>query len=309
MTELSGTTAEDRLPLTQPKDGRRRRASLIVALALHVGAAGALLAYWRADIDEVANAPLILVELAALPAAPEVTPSAQPPGPQQKEATPSPPSPQDAKHETKREPKRDTEPDQKPPVETTETAMIEPAPKVEEPIPAPPVAKAEEPVTPPVAAAKPEKQEKTVEPAKTEPPPKPAEQTQQRKTRPSRAQQASAPSASTHRAARAVAPAPGVMSRNPNALPNWRSALVNRLERYKRYPPDARGQRGVARLAFSVDRGGRVHHARIVRSSGSSALDRATLALIARAQPLPPPPPEVRGAQIAIVVPIRYSMR
>jgi outer membrane biosynthesis protein TonB len=156
MTELNGPTEEDRLPLTQPKDGRRRRASLIVALALLVGAAGALLAYWRADIDEVANAPLILVELAALPAAPEVTPSAQPPGPQQKEAAPSPPSPQDAKHETKREPKRDTEPDQKPPVETTETAMIEPAPKVEEPIPAPPVAKAEEPVTPPVGGATPE---------------------------------------------------------------------------------------------------------------------------------------------------------
>ena len=94
-------------------------------------------------------------------------------------------------------------------------------------------------------------------------------------------------------------------------MPNWKSALVARLERYKRYPAEAqaRGEHGVAQLAFSVDRSGGVHHARIVRSSGSHALDAATLALVARAAPLPPPPPEVRGAQIAITVPIRYNMR
>jgi protein TonB len=46
-----------------------------------------------------------------------------------------------------------------------------------------------------------------------------------------------------------------------------------------------------------------------VRSSGSSLLDRATLELVERAQPLPAPPPEVRGAQIAIVVPINYNLR
>jgi protein TonB len=65
----------------------------------------------------------------------------------------------------------------------------------------------------------------------------------------------------------------------------------------------------VAQLAFSVDRSGGVHHARIVRSSGSSLLDEATLALVERAAPLPAPPPEISGAQIAISVPIRYNMR
>ena len=84
-----------------------------------------------------------------------------------------------------------------------------------------------------------------------------------------------------------------------------------KLERYKRYPSEAqaRGEYGVAQLAFNVDRSGGVHHARIVRSSGSSALDSATLDLVMRAQPLPPPPPEIQGAQIPIVVPIRYSAR
>jgi protein TonB len=94
-------------------------------------------------------------------------------------------------------------------------------------------------------------------------------------------------------------------------LPNWKSLLVAQLERNKRFPAEAqaRGEHGVAQLAFSVDRRGGVHNARIVRSSGSSLLDRETLALVQRAQPLPPPPPELAGAQIAIVVPIRYNMR
>jgi protein TonB len=71
----------------------------------------------------------------------------------------------------------------------------------------------------------------------------------------------------------------------------------------------ARGEQGVAQLAFSVDRHGGVHDARIVRSSGSELLDRETLAMVQRAQPLPPPPPELPGTQIAIVVPIRYNIR
>ncbi|MGZ9006313.1 MAG: energy transducer TonB family protein, partial [Burkholderiales bacterium] len=56
------------------------------------------------------------------------------------------------------------------------------------------------------------------------------------------------------------------------------------------------------------DRSGGVHNARIAKSSGSSALDRETLALATRAQPLPPPPAELSGAQIPISVPLRYNM-
>ena len=122
---------------------------------------------------------------------------------------------------------------------------------------------------------------------------------------------ASAPSPAEKRAAHAAAPAPGAASQNPSALPNWKSELVSRLERYKRYPPEAqaRGEHGVAQLAFSVDRSGGVHHARIARSSGSSLLDSATLAMVERAAPLPPPPAELAGTQIAVSVPIRYDTR
>lgn len=141
-------------------------------------------------------------------------------------------------------------------------------------------------------------------------PPKPPEKPQHKPAR-KQASLTSAPSAIEHKAERTAAPAPGARSHNFDALPNWKSALVSQLERYKRYPSQAqaRGESGVAQLAFSVDRSGGVHNARIVRSSGSSALDSATLDLVARAQPLPPPPPEIHGAQIPVVVPIRYSVR
>ncbi len=121
------------------------------------------------------------------------------------------------------------------------------------------------------------------------------------------------PARPNKQAERAAAPTPGAASHNPDAVPNWKSQLVARLERYKRYPPEAqsRGEQGVAQLAFSVDRSGGVHHARIVRSSGSSLLDAATLALVERAAPLPPPPPETcrRADRDLGADPLRYALR
>lgn len=142
-------------------------------------------------------------------------------------------------------------------------------------------------------------------------PPKPVEKPKDNIPKRKQASLASAPSTAEHRAERAAAPAPGAVTRNPDALPTWRSQLMARLERYKRYPAEAqsRGERGEALLAFAIDRSGAAHNARIARSSGSAALDRETLDLIARAQPLPPPPPEVPGAQISVTVPIRYNFR
>lgn len=141
--------------------------------------------------------------------------------------------------------------------------------------------------------------------------PKPIEKPKDKVPKRKHASIASAPSTAERQAERAAAPAPGASAHNPDAVPNWKSQVAARLERYKRYPSDAqsRGEQGVAQLAFSVDRGGGVHNARIVRSSGSGALDQATLALLERAAPLPAPPPEIAGSQIAISVPIRYSIR
>ena len=58
-----------------------------LALALGIHAAGAaVLLGWGEDPDLVANAPLIMIELAALPVAPDIKPTEIPPGPQQTQA-------------------------------------------------------------------------------------------------------------------------------------------------------------------------------------------------------------------------------
>ncbi len=234
------------------------RWTLCFALVLffHVAGAAALLARWNEEPDQVANAPVITIELAPLPVAPQTEPTPAPPGPQQSEAQPEP---------------------QQTPVEQPDMTSA--------------IARDAELLVMPL--------------------PKPVEKRPEKKRPHKLASLASTPSSAEQKAERAAASAAGRISSDPNALPNWKSELVARLERYKRYPSDAqaRNEYGVVQLAFGVDRGGGVHNARIVRSSGSAALDRATLDLIARAQPLPPPPPDIHGARIAIVVPIRYSMR
>ena len=83
------------------------------------------------------------------------------------------------------------------------------------------------------------------------------------------------------------------------------------LERNKRYPESAqsRRQQGVAQVFFSLDRQGRVIDSRVVRSSGASALDEEALAILRRAQPFPPPPPELSGQRVNLTVPIRFNLK
>jgi len=232
-------------------------ACFALAVCIHGAGAAALLAHWKDSSDLVASAPVITIDLAPVPVAPEIKPTELPPGPQQTNAEPQPD-----------------------PVKPVEKIELPPEPKAE-----------------PVLAVT--------------PPPKPIDKPKEKKPKQLHASLASAPTNAEQKAEQAAAPSPGASARDSNALPNWKSLLVATLERNKRYPADAeaRGDRGVAELAFGVDRRGGVHHPRIVRSSGSSALDRETLAMVERAAPLPPPPAEIAGAEISIVVPIRYNMR
>lgn len=96
-----------------------------------------------------------------------------------------------------------------------------------------------------------------------------------------------------------------------NAVPDWQSRLQTHLERHKRYPAaaQARQERGVVLVSFEMDRGGRLLTSRVERTSGHAALDDEALALLARAQPFPSPPPELAGAQVRVAVPIRFNLR
>jgi periplasmic protein TonB len=116
-----------------------------------------------------------------------------------------------------------------------------------------------------------------------------------------------APQSAPAPAERAAAPAMASVARPTSAaVANWERLLVAQLERHKRYPPQARGKVGEARLAFSIDRTGRVLASRIVHSSGSEALDQEALALVRRAAPFPPPPVGLPDDRLLFVVPVRY---
>jgi protein TonB len=90
----------------------------------------------------------------------------------------------------------------------------------------------------------------------------------------------------------------------------WKARLLSHLERYKRYPSEARmkGTEGTALLSFGMDRDGRVLGYRLVRSSGSPELDDEAFAMIVRASPLPPVPPEINAEVVQLVVPVRFRM-
>jgi protein TonB len=80
-------------------------------------------------------------------------------------------------------------------------------------------------------------------------------------------------------------PTPGAAVASRDMVKRWESELVAHIERFKRYPADARahGEQGIAQVAFIIDRDGLVLSSRIVHSSGSPALDAETLAMLSRA--------------------------
>lgn len=266
----------------RPIRGARRLAlwggCLVIALGGHALAIGLILHWPSTPLDPVLGGQPITVALAPQTVAPETASDALPA-----------PVPSKAQPET-------------PP----EHPLARPVPPEAEPVlqaqPAPQHA------APPIAA-------ETL-PAQLAllPPPRPRvaekEKAVQKNRRESHARASAAPPRADRKAAHDAAPASGTAVRDSNAVPNWKTRLVAQIERFKRYPPEAeaRGEQGTAEVSFSVDRHGGVHHPRLVKGTGSASLDRDALAWVARAAPLPPPPPEVAGALIPIVVPLRYRL-
>lgn len=97
----------------------------------------------------------------------------------------------------------------------------------------------------------------------------------------------------------------------PGQATDYMSLLQAWLHKHKEYPrrAQARRQEGTALLYFVMDRDGRVSDSHIQRSSGYQLLDEEVLALIRRAEPLPPPPPELAGDNIKLVVPVQFFLR
>lgn len=95
------------------------------------------------------------------------------------------------------------------------------------------------------------------------------------------------------------------------ALASYNQLVAAHLQRFKQYPATARaaGEQGVARVRFTLGRNGQVLGSGLAGSSGSSALDGETVAMVRRAQPFPPIPGDVKQSTISFVVPVRFAAR
>jgi protein TonB len=267
-------------------------AAFVVASA-H-GTAGWVIANWqRAEAAMGAPPAAVMIELAPLAVAPEAPPQEVAPGPEMAEAQPEPePPPPDPVEQPK-----EIEP---PPPEPEPVAIPEPEIKIPE---LPPLPDAAAILTPP-----PKEQPKPPPPeVKPKPKPKPKVVGKKKPIRPDKpkAEQTSAPVAQDQVAPRAAAPNAGASSPSPAATASWRGSLMAHLNRYKRFPGGA--SPGTVQVAFSIDRGGRVLSARLVRGSGDAALDEEAVSMIRRASPVPAPPDGLGGGAIALSVPIKFS--
>ena len=87
------------------------------------------------------------------------------------------------------------------------------------------------------------------------------------------------------------APAASAVSAGASAaaLASYRQMVAAHLQRFKQYPPAAKaaGQQGTSRVSFTLSRSGGVLSVGLGGSSGHSALDAETLAMVRRAQPFP----------------------
>jgi protein TonB len=95
------------------------------------------------------------------------------------------------------------------------------------------------------------------------------------------------------------------------AVASYKQMVAAHLQRFKQYPPAAKaaGQQGTARVSFTLSRSGQVLSAGLGGSSGHSALDAETLAMVRRAQPFPPFPSDVKQGSMSFSAPVAFYIR
>jgi len=228
------------------------------------------------------NLPAIMVDMAPVTSAPQSTPLERAPGPVMDQADASPPEP--AKQQMVEEQIAPTPPQEKPEV-------VAPPEQKAQPTPAPEPAK----IVPDDAKPAPVKPKVVRPEAKKPNDAAPAPRT----TAPPRVER-QAPAASANSAGASA-----------SALASYNQRVRAHLMRFHEYPPAAKaaGQRGVARLSFTLGRGGQAIASRLAGSSGHAALDAQAMSMVRRAQPFPPIPPEINQSSIAFTIPVEYAVR
>lgn len=262
------------------RDGARWGVSAAVIVVLHVAAALLATSWLKSQPEQGVSLPAIMIDMAPVTSAPQPTQDDVAPGPMMQEADASPPEPvqQQAVEDTI----APTPPQVKPDVVAPPEQKLEPTPVKPEPAKIVPVEKPA-PVKPKVVRRE----------AK-----KPSEATPAPRT--------SAPPRAEREAPMASAMSAGAMA---SAIASYNQRVRAHLMRFHQYPSGGGGQRGVARLSFTLSRGGQVTSSRLGGSSGVAVFDAQAMAMIRQASPFPPFPDEIRTGSMSFTIPVEFTVR
>ena len=87
----------------------------------------------------------------------------------------------------------------------------------------------------------------------------------------------------------------------------YNARVFGHMQRFKRYPPSARGAAGTVVVRFELNRAGEVINSTVTKSSGNAVLDEAALDLLRRASPFPAFPTAKPGSQDSFIAPVNFS--
>ncbi|WFU71694.1 energy transducer TonB [Bradyrhizobium sp. CB2312] len=254
--------------------------SAAVMVALHIAAALLAMNWIKSQPEQGVSLPAIMIDMTPETSAPQSTALDIAPGPVMEQADASPPEP--VQQQTVEEMLAPTPPQEKPDVVAPPEQKLEPTPARPEPAKIVPVEK-----------PAPEKPKVVRREAK-----KPSDATPAPRT--------SAPPRAARAAPMASAMSAGAVA---SAIASYNQRVRAHLMRFHSYPSGGNGQRGVARLSFTVGRSGQVTSSRLGGSSGVAAFDAQAMSMVRQASPFPPIPEEIKNGAMSFSIPVEFTVR
>jgi len=262
------------------REGARWGVSAAVIVALHLAAVLLATSWLRSQPEQGVTLPVIMVDMAPVTSAPQSMPDDVAPGPVMQEADASPPEP--AQRQMIEETIAPTPPQDKPDVVAPPEQKLEPTPARPEPAKIAPVEK-----------PAPDKPKIVRREAK-----RPSDATPAPRT--------NAPPRAEREAPMASAMSAGAVA---SAIASYNQRVRAHLMRFHQYPSAGGGQRGVARLSFTLSRSGQVTSSRLGGSSGVAAFDAQAMSMIRQASPFPPIPDEIKNGAMSFSIPVEFTVR
>lgn len=105
-------------------------------------------------------------------------------------------------------------------------------------------------------------------------------------------------------------PTPGSLPGSQDEVRRYIAAVMRELYKHKKYPRELKQAKveGTVVVRFTIDRSGRLLASNVEQGSGHPALDQAALEMLARAAPLPAIPDFMNRDELALAIPVEYSL-